>query len=130
MKDLEQARMLLDVAGRDLSALRLMVDVADFPDEIFGFHVQQATEKNLKAWLSLLCESYPPTHDIAWLISKLETLDLEAVRFGALVEYNSYAVQFRYATGPGVGPLDRVAALRLVEELMEHVQMMLEGMKK
>lgn len=126
MKNLEQARLLLDVVRRDMSALRLMANVADFPDEIFGFHVQQAAEKNLKAWLSLLGETYPPTHDLAWLLKKLETLDTKAVRFGALVEYNSYAVQFRYTTGPDVGPLDRVAALRLLEELMESVQKMLE----
>ena len=130
MKDLEQARALLDAAGRDLSALRLTANVADFPDEIFGFHVRQAAEKSLKVWLSPLCETYPPTHDLAWLLKKLEALDVEAARFGTLVEYNSYAVQFRYATTPDVGPLDRAAALRLLEELMERVRTMLEYVKK
>ena len=55
---------------------------------------------------------------------------LEAARFGALVEYNSYAVQFRYATTPDVGPLDRAAALRLLEEPTERVRTMLECVKE
>ena len=41
-----------------------MGDPAVFADEIFGFHVQQATEKLLKAWLASLGEAYPLSHDL------------------------------------------------------------------
>lgn len=51
MKDLEQAGNLLGAAERDYRALCGMESAETFSDEIFGFHVQQAVEKALKAWL-------------------------------------------------------------------------------
>ena len=71
MSDLEQARALIEAAERDLSALRGMGDVGVFADEIFGFHVQQAVEKSFKAWLALLGEVYPLTHDLGDLLTLL-----------------------------------------------------------
>ena len=60
MSDPKQARVLLEAAERDISALRGMGDAAVFADEIFGFHAQQAAEKlfmqiartreHLRAW--------------------------------------------------------------------------------
>jgi len=44
MSDPKQARILLEAAERDVSALRGMGDAAVFADEIFGFHVQQAAQ--------------------------------------------------------------------------------------
>ncbi|MDE0239275.1 MAG: hypothetical protein OXQ84_03605 [bacterium] len=52
MSDLEQARELVGAAQKDISALRGMGDATVFADEFFGFHVQQAAEKLLKAWLA------------------------------------------------------------------------------
>ncbi|MYH59758.1 MAG: HEPN domain-containing protein [Boseongicola sp. SB0675_bin_26] len=53
MIDSEQARDLADAAERDISALRGMGEATIFADKIFGFHVQHAAEKLLKAWLAL-----------------------------------------------------------------------------
>lgn len=47
MNDREHAEEILETARRDLRACRAMHDVTDFPDEIFGFHAQQAVEKAL-----------------------------------------------------------------------------------
>ena len=99
MSDLKQARVLLMSAERDISALRGMADAAVFADEIFGFHAQQAAEKLLKAWLALLGETYPTTHDLARLLTMLRESGVEATRFNELVEYTPFAVQFRYASG-------------------------------
>ena len=52
MSDPKQARVLLEAAERDVSALRGMGDAAVFADEVLGFHAQQAAEKLLKAWLA------------------------------------------------------------------------------
>ena len=41
------------MAGKDLAALRGMLDSTLFADEIFVFHAQQAVEKSLKAWIAL-----------------------------------------------------------------------------
>ena len=49
MADFEHARALLRMAHKDFNALTGMLDNAVFADEIFGFHVQQAVEKALKA---------------------------------------------------------------------------------
>ncbi len=47
MSDLEQARVMLLMAQKDLKALKGMLDVETFAEEVFGFHAQQASEKAL-----------------------------------------------------------------------------------
>ena len=100
MRDLEQVTVLLDAAERDFSALRAMGNNPDFADEIFGFHMQQAAEKSFKAWLVFLSGDYPATHDLAWLLEILREHDARATRFEWLIDYNPYAVQFRYISDP------------------------------
>ncbi len=41
MKDLEQAKNLINMAKKDCQALNGMEDPEVFSSEIFGFHVQQ-----------------------------------------------------------------------------------------
>ena len=127
MSDIKQARVLLEAAERDYSAIRGMEDATIFADEIFGFHVQQALEKSLKALLALLGETYPATHDLARLINMLKEHDAEAARFDGLVEYTSFAVQFRYgASDPSETLLDRTTAIQHAEALLEEVRRRLE----
>ena len=129
MSDIKQARVLLEAAERDFSAIRGMGDASIFADEIFGFHVQQAVEKSLKALLASLGKAYPPTHDLARLINLLKEHDSDAARFDELVEYTSYAVQFRYgASDPSAIPLDRDKALQRSEALFEEVRLRLKKM--
>jgi HEPN domain-containing protein len=71
MSDREYARVMLEVALRDLRALRGMLDAHTFANEIFGFHAQQAVEKALKAWLNLLGVDYPRIHDLEELLGLL-----------------------------------------------------------
>ena len=54
MSDLEQARHLLRIAERDIRSLDVVAGESAFADESFGFMVQQAVEKALKAWLANL----------------------------------------------------------------------------
>ena len=123
MNDLKQARVLLEAAERDVSALRGMGDAAVFADEIFGFHVQQAAEKLLKAWLASLGEIYPLSHDLASLLDMLRTRGADVARFDELVDYTRYAVRLRYAGADSGGhPLDRDHALGQVEALLEEVR--------
>lgn len=122
MNDLEKARTLIGAAERDISALRGMDDADVFADEIFGFHVQQAAEKLLKAWLDLLGEVYPLTHDLDLLLDLLQKRASDTARFRNLVEFVPYAVQFRYDIDPDPEALDRVAALQQVEDLLKHVR--------
>ena len=127
MSDRKQARVLIEAAERDLSALRGMGDAGVFADEIFGFHVQQAVEKSFKAWLALLGETYPTTHNLARLLEALRTREPKAVRFEDLIAYTPYAVRLRYAGAePRREPLDRGAILPRVEALLEQVRRPIE----
>jgi hypothetical protein len=122
MSDPKQAEVLIEAVGRDISALRGMLDKSVFADEIFGLHTQQAAEKLLKAWLALIGEVYPLTHNLELLLDILQERGVATQRFRSLVEYTPYAGRIRYgAGGQSDGQLDRAVALVRVEELREQV---------
>ncbi len=123
MSDLDDARTLPEAAERDLRALRGMDDPAVFADEIAGFHAQQAAEKLFKVWIILLGEPYPLTHDLDYLLRLVERREPEAGRFEDLIEYNPYAVQFRYGSFENeASPIDRQEAVRRLEALRRQVR--------
>ena len=68
----ELALLLLRKAEGDESVLDRLLDDHDVPDEILGFHVQQAVEKRLKAVLVWRGIEYDRTHSIGYLTSVLE----------------------------------------------------------
>ena len=70
--DPRNARLLLTMAAKDVKAVRAMLDPDAFDDEIFGFHCQQAAEKALKGWISLIGVEYQRVHDLGELLSILE----------------------------------------------------------
>lgn len=72
MADLEHARSMLRMAHKDFNALVGMQENSLFADEIFGFHIQQAVEKALKAWLCTRDAIYPMTHELSRLLALLE----------------------------------------------------------
>ena len=120
MSDPKCARMLLEAAGRDLEALLLMGDRGS--DEVFGFHVQQAVEKCLKAWIAVLGETYPLTHDIAALLDLLADRGVDVDSQRQLAAYTPYAVAFRYeGVDPDDGPVPRADAVHRVESLLARV---------
>lgn len=92
--------------------------------------MQQAAEKSFRAWLCLLNEQYPISHDLALLSDRIKAADAEATRFDELVDYSPYAVEFRYTGSNKDEPLERNTALRLSEELVKHVETMSEGMEE
>lgn len=127
MSDPKCAKVLLEAAERDLSALRGMTDEEVFADEIAGFLAQQASEKLVKAWLALLGETYPITHDIAQLLGVLAARQTPAIDLSALVELTPYAVRFRYAGRvPDAPALDRAKTIARIEQLLEQVRSRLD----
>ena len=121
MSDPKCARMLLGAAERDLLTLRNMT--AGAPDESYGFHVQQAAEKSLKAWLALLGETYPLTHNLETLMNLLDGRDADVEAHRELTVYTPYAVEFRYGgLDSSAEPIDRNGALALVEALLDKVR--------
>ena len=121
MSDPKCARALLEAADRDILTLREMT--ARAPDESFGFHVQQAAEKALKARLAVLGQVYPLRHDLDDLFDLLASHGAAVDFFRPLAVFTPYAVQFRYeGLGPGHEPIDRPAALALAKALVQHVR--------
>ena len=120
MSDVKCTRLMYRAAERDVRTLRSMT--ADAPVESFGFHVQQAAEKALKAWLALLGEKYPLTHSIETLLDLLGDRGAAVEPFRNLVDYTPFAVEFRYVgVDPDAEPIDREGAIALAEALVEQV---------
>ena len=119
---------MLAIANKDLKALKGLPDAEAFDDEIFGFHAQQAIEKSLKAWAAVLGREYPLTHDISALLDLLESSGEDVKRYWDLIEYNVFAVRFRYESLEVPDePLDRAASVRAIEDLTGHVDRLLES---
>ena len=77
------AQVLLIKAAEDEAVLH----VAGIPDGPFGFHVQQAIEKLLKALLSQLSIEYKFTHDLNQL--ELQLKDAGEALPAALEDFSS-----------------------------------------
>ena len=123
MSELEHAQVLLGLADQDHKALQGMTDTDTFAEAIFGFHAQQSVEKTFKAWIAALGIRYPLTHDISALLTILDEHGCDVEPFWTWVEYNAFAVQFRYELlAETEEPLDRLAVIGDVRALWEHVQ--------
>lgn len=121
MSDLKCAGAMLRAAERDLLTLHSMRPEA--PEESFGFHLQQAAEKALKAWIAARGEQYPLTHSVDTLLRRLRTVSVNTEPFEGLDQFTPYAVTFRYeGVGPEAEPIDRRAMMALVETLLERVR--------
>ena len=124
MSDIKQAQAMLRMAHRDLSALKGMQNIEVFADEIFGFHVQQAVEKSLKAWMCALGITYPFTHQISRLLVLLRDFGAEVDAFWWLDEFTIYAHQAGYEEGHAAAdaPLERENLIQSVGVLVSQVE--------
>ena len=123
MSDRKCARMLLEAARRDIEVLRLMARTAEGSDEVFGFHTQQAVEKSLKAWIALLGDTYPLTHDIRSLLDRLEAHGLDMDPWRGMARFTPFAVAFRYdSVDPDSDPICRARVLARAVPLWERVR--------
>lgn len=119
-----EALRILIMARKDLQALEGMLDASVFSEEIFGFHVEQATEKLLKAWISALGLEYPRTHDLGRLLRLLSDQGLDMVLYTGLAMFTPFGVQFRYEAYDDLAdsPIDRAQAISTVRLLFERVE--------
>ena len=122
MQSREHAELLLRKAAQDEFTARKLVPDPESPDEVIGFHAQQAIEKMLKAVLSSRCVPYRRTHDLVELIDLLQDsgVDIpEAIE--DVRQLGPFAVEFRYDILPEEQKqaFDREKALRHVENTRE-----------
>jgi HEPN domain-containing protein len=115
----ELALLLVRKAKGDESILDRLLDDHDVPDDVLGFHVQQAVEKRLKAVLALNEVEYEHTHSVSYLTALIEQqrIVLPGCR-EELEGLTPWAVAARY-DGTFEKVLDRAAARKLVSELRD-----------
>jgi HEPN domain-containing protein len=117
-------RDLSDLAARfarkahgDEIALDKLADDPDVPDEVIGFHAQQALEKLLKAALAYAGAAPPRIHNLGELMAQLKDVGLStpvsADEARALIPW---AVEFRYDDVLDER-LDRTASRAVVEKM-------------
>lgn len=116
----EAARMLR-IALRDLKAARSMVDLDLFDEPSWGFHVQQATEKALKALISALEHEYPRTHDLALLFRLVNDFGGNPIPYQALENFTAFGAKLRYEDEEEPLNLDRTVWNQLCADLLVHV---------
>lgn len=115
-----EALALLRIACRDLQAAVLLQDPA--ADEAsWGFQIEQAIEKALKAWLFSLGDDPPFIHNLTALFQRITDRGGSVDRFLQLEAFTAFAVQFRYDAEPEPMELDRKLWQQRAEALVDHV---------
>ncbi|MBF0135658.1 MAG: HEPN domain-containing protein [Magnetococcales bacterium] len=114
--------MLLTMANKDIRVLEILLSVDHAPEEAFGFHAQQATEKAFKAWLAILGRDPPKTHSLRSLIVMLEQSGIDVDSLWDFAELSPFAVQFRYEFFDDMGvDFNHQEILEKVRRLVERV---------
>lgn len=112
-------------ARSDEIALEKLADDADVPDDLIGFHAQQALEKLLKAALAHAGVAPPRIHDLGELVARLTDAGLsppDSVSEARVLV--PWAVEFRYEDILDEH-LDRATARKAVSDLRGWVDGML-----
>lgn len=115
------ALLMLAKAAEDERAVAHLLDTAAISDDIVGFHLQQATEKLLKAALAELGQDVRKTHVLAFLLDALSAAGTPVPQhLSVLRELTPFAVEYRYGLAlDETHPLDRRGVLTYVHELRE-----------
>lgn len=121
------AAILARKASEDAVALRQLEGNSEIADSILGFHAQQAIEKWLKAVLASSGIEFEYTHDLRHLIGLVEGAGLAfPIDIPAVVMFTEFAVPLRYEDLLDAEPLDRNAALAIVDEIGAWARTMLD----
>jgi HEPN domain-containing protein len=116
----ERALALLARADADLAAVRALEAVTAVPDEIIGFHGQQAAEKLLKAVLAARGIDFPRTHSLRYLLDLLADHDLAPpATLNTITELYPFGVQLRYDVALDEELLDRTSVRNQLEDLRD-----------
>jgi len=120
----DTAHELFALAEKDYKAALILARAEEPQPDAAGFHLQQAVEKTLKAWLALKAVDYPRTHDLSLLLGLLEDQAESIEPFWSLLELNPFAVQFRYEL-PGEDFPNFESLAQLAERLLTCVRSLL-----
>ena len=132
MQSAKLAKLLLQKVAQDRYAMSRLLDDPSAPDEVVGFHAQQAVEKSMKAVLAHRSVEYQRTHQLERLVTLLRNAGiLYPPELSEAVALTPYAVEFRYDMLPihddAAPPFDRQWAKRCVERIVEWASSVVEG---
>ncbi|HVM34191.1 MAG TPA: HEPN domain-containing protein [Actinomycetota bacterium] len=97
-----------------------VVDDSEISDDLFGFHVQQAVEKYVKAVLAVQQSRPKQTHDLAALLEEVRDQGIDVPdEVLAAAAWTPYAVRNRYPFLGAAPSIDRRAAIELVRAVRE-----------
>ena len=124
MQSAKLARLLLQKAEQDRYVVDRLFDDPSAPDEVIGFHAQQAVEKAIKAVLASRAIAYRRTHQLEELLAVATKSGIPyPPELQEAVTLTSFAVDFRYDMLPvrddAAAPFDRQAAKRCVERILD-----------
>lgn len=130
MRSRDNPEVLLRKArGDEFTVQKLIPDPAS-PDEIIGFHAQQAVEKLLKAVLAHCAVPYPRIHDLTELVDLLRENRISfPEKLEEIDRLTPFATVFRYADLAAEPPraFDRAWALELVRRVRAWAEASLRG---
>lgn len=116
----------LRIARRDLTAARAMADPSVFDEDVWGFYLQQVTEKALKVWWLVLSPDQPPfTHNLRLLFQMLRDQGAAMEPDIGLSRFTLFAVLRRYDEEPEQVNLDRPLWTQRCADLLVHVASLL-----
>jgi HEPN domain-containing protein len=109
-----------------------LLDDPSAPDEVIGFHAQQAVEKMTKAVLAQRAIQYRRTHQLEELAAILNDSSISyPPELSEAVALTPFAVEFRYDMLPvhddAAPPFDRQWARRCVDRIAEWASSIVEG---
>jgi HEPN domain-containing protein len=117
---------LLRKAEQDEYVVDTLMTLSDSPDEVIGFHLQQAAEKLLKAALGVRGIPYRRTHNLGELIHLLDVRESPIpISLDSLHDLTPYATEWRYDFLPdedGGETFDRTSAREAVRQLRNWVE--------
>jgi len=117
------ARVLAAKAAGDEAALDALSADANVPDEVVGFHAQQAVEKRLKSVLAERGIAFERTHNLGYLLNLLADHNVSLPpNVEDLTVLTPWATDFRYEDITGQA-IDR----KRVRELVQAVGAWAEG---
>jgi len=125
MSPADRPHDLIALAEKDYKAALILARAEDPQMDAAGFHLQQAVEKSLKAWLASKGIDYPKIHDLNPLLGLLEDHGERIDPFWSLLELNPFAVQFRYEL-PGEEFSNFKQLAKLTKKLLAHIQSILD----
>jgi HEPN domain-containing protein len=112
--------LMLELAEHDYIAMDKL-KTPDVPEDMFGFHCQQAIEKTFKALLDFYGVKFPLTHELEDLYNLIVAKNADIKAFDELVYFTPYSVKVRYGELGFDEPLDRQKAMQDVRKLVDFV---------